>query len=583
MSSKIPNLAIGGYRSFGTVQRFENFSKINLFIGRNNSGKSNVLRFLAEIYSANWEKSPQIDQLSRHLPDMPPLIVGVGEKIPEIKAGRIEKDPNFRFFRSDPDPNSKIGQIRTIIKIFTEKAKIDGTRLCWTLKTLPESSDKNPSWAAAVKTIENQELAVLWGTLTNTHGGDRMHSWEPEVIKRLPARIEPIPIHFIPAIRQVGGKGSVSESGYDGEGIIERLAKIQNPDAHNQRLRIKFDEITSFVQSVLDRPDARIEIPYERDTILLHMDNKVLPLDSLGTGVHEVIILAAAATTLSEEVLCIEEPELHLNPVLQRKLMRYLSDQTTNQYFITTHSPAIMDTPGAEVYHITQNNGESRVNRVTSDHQRSEACEDLGYHPSDLLQANCIIWVEGPSDRVYINYWLSNLAPQFTEGIHYSIMFYGGRLLSHLSYSEEEISVGEFIALRRLNRRGVILIDSDKSTPQTKLNATKKRLIEEFNQGPGHAWVTAGREIENYIPPSQLSSAIKNVAPKATPLSAFGRYDNSLKIKGLRGSETQASKMEIAHHISKEFKPDFENLDLKSQILKLSEFIRSSNPKAVIS
>jgi len=47
----IDSFALGGFRSFGkSVQRFEKFGKVNFFIGRNNSGKSNVLRFLHEVY-----------------------------------------------------------------------------------------------------------------------------------------------------------------------------------------------------------------------------------------------------------------------------------------------------------------------------------------------------------------------------------------------------------------------------------------------------------------------------------------------------------------------------------------------------
>jgi AAA15 family ATPase/GTPase len=43
----IDGIGISGYRSFGQeVQRIGPFKKINLIIGQNNSGKSNVLRFL---------------------------------------------------------------------------------------------------------------------------------------------------------------------------------------------------------------------------------------------------------------------------------------------------------------------------------------------------------------------------------------------------------------------------------------------------------------------------------------------------------------------------------------------------------
>ena len=48
----IDSFALGGFRSFGkSVQRFEKFGKVNFFIGRNNSGKSNVLRFFARSLS----------------------------------------------------------------------------------------------------------------------------------------------------------------------------------------------------------------------------------------------------------------------------------------------------------------------------------------------------------------------------------------------------------------------------------------------------------------------------------------------------------------------------------------------------
>lgn len=47
----IKSLSLAGYRSFGAeIQRFKKFSKINLFIGQNNCGKSNILKFIHEKY-----------------------------------------------------------------------------------------------------------------------------------------------------------------------------------------------------------------------------------------------------------------------------------------------------------------------------------------------------------------------------------------------------------------------------------------------------------------------------------------------------------------------------------------------------
>ncbi|MCI5189334.1 MAG: hypothetical protein D3905_05960 [Candidatus Electrothrix sp. AS4_5] len=210
----------------------------------------------------------------------------------------------------------------------------------------------------------------------------------------------------------------------------------------------------------------------------------------------------------------------------------------------------LMDVPEAEIYHIKLVNGASVVKRVTSGSHKSAICEDLGYHPSDLLQANCILWVEGPSDRIYLNWWLHSMDADLVEGIHYSIMFYGGRLLAHLSNAEIEQHVEEFISLRKINNRGVILIDSDRIDEDSDINSTKQRLQGQFDAGPGHAWITEGREIENYLPPEQVEAAIKAVHPKVKNSGPFGKYDNTLKIQGASGKETQANKVNVARHIT---------------------------------
>ena|ERR1051326_908365 len=52
MKATINGFGLSGYRSFGhELQRIGPCLKINLLIGQNNSGKSNILRFLCDRYS----------------------------------------------------------------------------------------------------------------------------------------------------------------------------------------------------------------------------------------------------------------------------------------------------------------------------------------------------------------------------------------------------------------------------------------------------------------------------------------------------------------------------------------------------
>lgn len=572
-------ISVNGYRSFGTKkQYFERFSKINLFIGQNNSGKSNILRLLHDVYPVIFVSPSKLKLhvLDRHMPGPSPFIIGIPVSLKTEKNGDFAEffDKINPLFKHDGRNSSEISEV---LRVFQEKAKKDGAADVWFNFGPDLNLVDTLAWKAAFDILSDHSMSRIWERLTQQSAGNRNQHWFPETLARLTPKPAQIKAIMIPAIRQIGKHGSESED-FSGDGIIERLVKLQNPDAHNQTDRKKFEAINKFLQTVTDNNTALIEVPHERDTILVHMDGKTLPLDSLGTGIHEVIILASAATTLDNTVVCMEEPELHLNPILQKKLIRYLSESTTNQYFITTHSAALMDTPNAEIYHVQMDNGQSIVERVTSDRHRSAVCEDLGYHPSDLLQANCVVWVEGPSDRLYLNYWIGSRSPTLVEGIHYSIMFYGGRLAAHLCGNDIDEEIADFISLRRLNRRGVIVIDSDRAQKGARINETKKRLQGEFSSGPGYAWITDGREIENYLPEPLIKEAILKTKPSARPTSNFNKYENVLSIITKGNKQAQASKVDVARQITSSSEPDFSLLDLDKQINKLVKFIYASNP-----
>lgn len=570
-----------GFRSYGIEHvRFGPLNKINYFIGQNNTGKSNILLFLAEFYEKvfdhaknNRAMTSQRDQLDGHIGNSASMSVSFGTII-----GGEKYLATIDTVRSLLRGNAT--WVSCVEKIFKSRSLTCETNVAWFRYAQGINPPLHPSLVDEIiseKVVADGEWYELWTRLTGQSGGSLQKHWVPETLQKIS------PVHYgtstkvrlVPAIRKVGDHGT--EAGdFSGLGIIDRLAQLQNPPHDRQDLKQDFDGINTFLQTVTGKKEATIEIPYKRDVILVKMDKKILPLSHLGTGIHEVIILAAASTILRDQVVCVEEPELHLHPLLQKKLVNYLSHKTSNQYFISTHSAHLLDTPESSIFHIRNQDGTSKVEFVSTDSKKSSICADLGYRGSDLLQANCVIWVEGPTDRLYLNSWIKALDATLIEGVHYSIMFYGGRLLSHLSVQDEEVT--EFIRLRRLNRHIAIVIDSDRDTAEATINATKNRVTEEFNGGSGFAWVTNGREIENYIESNILEEAIKRLYPDAKALAYKGNiYKHALHFKADSGPvRKDADKVKVAHEVCRTV-PNLDVLDLRSRMTQLLTFIREAN------
>ncbi len=337
----------------------------------------------------------------------------------------------------------------------------------------------------------------------------------------------------------------------------------------------RFANIVGFLRTILGQPTAELEIPAEKDEIYVTLDGKVLPLESLGTGIHELIIMAAAVTMYDDAIFCIEEPEIHLHPELQKKFTQYIMDKTKNQYLIASHSNAFFDLPGVNIYRCWLEKGFTKCRLVAEARHQHALLMDLGYRPSDLLQANYVIWVEGPSDRIYLNHWIKSKAPDLIEGLHYAIMFYGGRLLAHLSY--DDLEVKGFVRLSRLNMNAGLVIDSDKNKSREHINKTKQRVKSEFEDNSCLTWITNGRTIENYIPEDILNDAIETTHPKTKRKIKWSRFADVTR----KRNDKIIDKVSVAKHVVE--KPAvFTMLDLDRAINSLVADIQKCNSNDTI-
>jgi AAA ATPase-like protein len=289
-----------------------------------------------------------------------------------------------------------------------------------------------------------------------------------------------------------------------------------------------------------------------------------VPLSHTGSGIKTILLVLIflhlvprlESRTLAQYMFGFEELENNLHPALQRRLLSYLRKIALEKgcyFFLTTHSNVAIDMFAhdreAQVIHVTHDRKSASLKQVVTYVDNRGILDDLDIRASDLLQANGIVWLEGPSDRLYFNRWMELLSDgEIKEGSHYQCVFYGGRLLAHLSASDPTVDTDDVVRILRVNRNAILVVDSDRSQTRPQINATKARLMKEITELRGGCWVTAGREIENYVP----NDAIKSLYPKASfeqpaPKTAF--VDFLDEIKSNEGKQFARNKVLFAERV----------------------------------
>ena len=249
-----------------------------------------------------------------------------------------------------------------------------------------------------------------------------------------------------------------------------------------------------------------------------------MPIGNLGSGVEQLILLGMASFAFPGKRVLIDEPELHFHPRTQKLLVRYLLENSDASFVIATHSAAVIDAADGAILHIGEKQGKTTASVVISNSERFEAIRSLGHSPSELVQANFVLWVEGPSDRIYFLKWISLLRPELVEGVDYSILFYGGSNLANHCFDDD---ADDLVKSLSVCRQFAVYMDSDKATPDSELKSRVRRVMQEVAASRGISWISVGREIENYVPDSivlELSSKFSGVS------TASGEFERVLDV-----------------------------------------------------
>ncbi len=517
----VKKIDVINYKCFSNIH-IDNIKPINIIIGKNNIGKSSVLDIIEGIYGSR--------------------AININTKI--ILTKEMDEDVISRVFQKNTSGGTIGGNHYEFGK------KYIGQDISFIRK--PDSSNQIPDDFEKYNPNLTISQIDYWSRVA------RLIKIDSKVTKRISAERNIFP--------EDNDDNMIVDS--NGNGITRIITNYLNRSKYNENL-VKHDllqnlnkimgEDANFTEVVTQQIDSAEGTKWE---IYLREEGKGrIPLSESGSGLKTILMVLVFTILIpnvehkkiSQYIFLFEELENNLHPSLQRRLLKYIENLTEEGalFFLTTHSNVTLDayqnSDITNIIHLQKEESQVNLINITNKIQKNSILNDLGIKASDLLQSNGIIWVEGPSDRVYINNWIKiHKKANIIEGKDYQCVFYGGRLLSNLSLEDEN----ELVNLMSVNRNAIIVLDSDKKGNNAPLNKTKKRIIEEAKKQGILVWVTKGREIENYIP----ELLIKKKYNKKNSKCSFGQFQNVEefidKLKKGEGNKFLRDKINFAKDIT---------------------------------
>ncbi len=304
----------------------------------------------------------------------------------------------------------------------------------------------------------------------------------------------------------------------------ELYSQILTDRNSNIERREKFQQFQTFVSEHFFDGN-RVEVvakPGDDDqTIMVYIDGeKERNLQDVGDGIqHLLIILYPIFMAEDNTWIFIDEPELSLHPGFQNLLLDTLLNnedlkKKNLRYFMTTHSNhflshALRKPDDVSVFSFSQHDAKQSTIRCVHGADTT-VLDQLGVENASVYMANCSIWVEGVSDRKYIQAFLKSYCKatgkrEFKEGLDYAFFEYAGSNVRHYLFDQDIVDTMLIDSFKIANR---IFLLADQDMSGEKQNRHKE--LEALNGENFKYCTTIVREIENILPPTVYQDFIQS-------------------------------------------------------------------------
>ena len=366
--------------------------KINIFCGKNNSGKTTILESI-KLISGLLQPFKESTMLSATINNWKNSLVGINISDGTLKEMCNQLNPSVSISDSD------------ILKKMVSQS--------WFI-------NEEERFTQYLTSLIGGNLPLNFGSL----------SYKSLFEKSLNQKIE-----LIPSKRNIQFYVDISSDlniEAFGSGILKTLFQYKTQNKSSvlykiyQKIEFEFSRLTNGINlDVNSTDDGRfIQLTFSNE------NDKWIRADNCGMGLQDLLIILYFAIDPKYQIILLEEPENHLHPEIQRKLLYFLKHETEKQYFISTHSNIFLDTSLVDKIYFTSFDVEVKVSDETS---KTEILNQLGYSVSDNLVSDLILLVEGLKDKIVLEELLrkKELIPRFFV----KFWFLGGQTMEDVDLS----------------------------------------------------------------------------------------------------------------------------------------------------
>jgi predicted ATP-dependent endonuclease of OLD family len=328
----------------------------------------------------------------------------------------------------------------------------------------------------------------------------------------------------------------------NGVGLLNRLFYLKNQDLASLEFKTykqiydAFYEITEHHFNIIPDQSNNVTLYFRRNK------RDWIKSDACGLGLSDVLIILTFSTDFDYAPILLEEPESHLHPDMQRRLLYFLRKNIDKQFFMTTHSNVFLDNAIIDKVYFTSFKESVEVNDYTS---RAAILDDLGYSITDNLVTDLIILVEGPKDIRVIEEYLIKMG--LYDRYDIKIWPLGGDIMDQLDLS-----------VFAQNYSIIGLVDNDPVS-----HKVRERFIENCKKYKIEVVRLIQYAIENYF----TLKALKEIFGKQIS-DGVTQIDPDKNLKDQIGINVKNNNRKLAQAISME---EIEGTDLYDFLLKVKK------------